>query len=105
MLIRIVILLVMMMMMMMIYANHPNHNKVLRFKHPFFSNRKENDNAEGLNCRCGVSDRKDAWRRGDFRLRTNFWEQIEKKVMLLLQKFYNTSDITRSGFEENKDHQ
>ena len=42
---------------------------------------------------------------GDFRLRPNFCEQIEKKVMLLLllQKLCNTSDITKSGFEENRD--
>ena len=39
---------------------------------------------------------------GDFRLRPNFWEQIEKKE-LLLQKLYNTSDVTKSGFEEGKD--
>ena len=40
--------------------------------------------------------------RGDFRLWPNFWEQIEKKVMLLQQKLYSTSDITKSGFEEGK---
>ena len=39
---------------------------------------------------------------GDFRLRPNFWEQIEKKVMLLQQRLYSTSDITKSGFEEGK---